>query len=673
MASLGFLTSLYDPQPQQADQAPMVVALDEIKRRRERAQKSFEKATDTSPILSGWQGLARVAQALNGAIDDYIARRDERASREAADREYRGDAPSAAAGNPQAAAPAPSAAPANLSAPTDIENSFVDGVRKAGLTNPIGLGAVAATGKAESGYSPQNVNRTWSDPSQSGQPGTAGGIMSWRADRLQGLHRFAAERGEQPGNISPATQAAYFASEDPTLIPRLNAAKTPDEANRIMANAWRFAGYDQPGGETARRLALTQAYSQRFGGQAGPAPAIPVQVAENEADVRRLEAQQGNPVVDGPAGSAQPTQTAQADVPAPGASEAQGFAVPGQTGAQPGGMFGLTPSRALQILSGPTFEHLPAGRKMVVQAMAQRAIALSAKDPLEREKMTLEIAKMRKEAAQGDRGVTMGSRLVDPRTGKVIADFTEADAAGPGKFGLNPVYGQDGSGNTVMLQTNDKGEAVATKLPDGVKVSGGIEKLDGGTNWILLDKRTGNVIGTEKKDIAGAEREKVVGKQEGEAQMSLPSALASAEQSLATIDAVRKHPGRDGWGATGWTSTLPVIGGGAAGTEARDFVNLVDQLKGQTFLQAFNTLKGGGAITDIEGAKGTQALARLDRAQSKKGFDEALNDLEAVVRGGIARAKAKAGGNAAAAAPTVDTSKPGSFRYNPATGKMELM
>jgi hypothetical protein len=33
-----------------------------------------------------------------------------------------------------------------------------------------------------------------------------------------------------------------------------------------MADAWKFAGYDRPGGENAARLATTQAYANSFGG-----------------------------------------------------------------------------------------------------------------------------------------------------------------------------------------------------------------------------------------------------------------------------------------------------------------------------------------------------------------------------------------------------------------------
>lgn len=219
------------------------------------------------------------------------------------------------------------AAPVALGSPNEVESRFLGGVQKAGLTNPNGMAAVAAYGKSESGYSPDNVNKTWSDPSESGAAGTSGGIMSWRAERLQNLQNFARQRGEQ-GNGSPETQAAFLASEDPTLVPRLNAAKTPQEANQIMADAWRFAGYNRPGqGEFARREGLTGAYAQRYAGQPAAQPQQPVQVAENEADVQRLEAAQA-------ARSAPPAQVAQSpDLPPQGANaapaQAQGFAVPG--------------------------------------------------------------------------------------------------------------------------------------------------------------------------------------------------------------------------------------------------------------------------------------------------------------------------------------------------------
>lgn len=146
----------------------------------------------------------------------------------------------------------------------DTYQPFIDTV-KGKITNPYGLAAVAATGRAESGWSSGNANRTWSDPSQTGQPGTAGGVMSWRGPRLEAMQNFAAQKGERLGSISPQTQAEFFLQEDPNLIATLNSARSPEEAADAMAKAWAFAGHDNPGqGEAARRRAMTTNYAAQF-------------------------------------------------------------------------------------------------------------------------------------------------------------------------------------------------------------------------------------------------------------------------------------------------------------------------------------------------------------------------------------------------------------------------
>lgn len=71
----------------------------------------------------------------------------------------------------------------------------------------------------------------------------------------------------------------------------------------------------------------------------------------------------------------------------------------------------------------------------------------------------------------------------------------------------------------------------------------------------------------------------------------------------------------------------------------------MDQINGQAFLQAFNALKGGGAITEIEGQKATEAIARLNTAQSYEDYKAALDELRGVVTRGIANAKSKANGS----------------------------
>jgi len=67
-------------------------------------------------------------------------------------------------------------------------------------------------------------------------------------------------------------------------------------------------------------------------------------------------------------------------------------------------------------------------------------------------------------------------------------------------------------------------------------------------------------------------------------------------------------------------------------TEAqRNFQPKIDQLKGKVFMEAYKTLKGGGQITEIEGKKAEQALAKLNQSQSKEAFEQALKDLREVV------------------------------------------
>lgn len=156
-------------------------------------------------------------------------------------------------------------------APTDLNSNAIAGrflktIRDGGVTNPFALAAIAATGKRESGFDPKNAVRTWSDPSQSGQAGTAGGIMSWRNERLQALQQFAQQNGDDPRAPSPETQAKYLLAEDPTLIQKLQNAGSAEEAQQLMNNAWRYAGYNQQGGETAERMALAGQYAQQFGG-----------------------------------------------------------------------------------------------------------------------------------------------------------------------------------------------------------------------------------------------------------------------------------------------------------------------------------------------------------------------------------------------------------------------
>jgi hypothetical protein len=99
----------------------------------------------------------------------------------------------------------------------------------------------------------------------------------------------------------------------------------------------------------------------------------------------------------------------------------------------------------------------------------------------------------------------------------------------------------------------------------------------------------------------------------------------SAFDAITLIDDIYKDPALPN--VTGMIQgRVPALS--QAGT---DLVVKIDQLKGKAFLQAFETLKGGGQITEREGLAATKAIARLERQQSPEAYKESLMALRSVV------------------------------------------
>lgn len=109
---------------------------------------------------------------------------------------------------------------------------------------------------------------------------------------------------------------------------------------------------------------------------------------------------------------------------------------------------------------------------------------------------------------------------------------------------------------------------------------------------------------------------------------------ASIAAQIGVIDKALAHPGREA--ATGLSGVMDPRNY-VPGTSPRDFQVVLDQIGGTAFLQAFESLKGGGQITEVEGKKATDAMARLNRAQSDEEFQRSLQDLRSVMEKGRAR------------------------------------
>ena len=138
---------------------------------------------------------------------------------------------------------------------------------------------------------------------------------------------------------------------------------------------------------------------------------------------------------------------------------------------------------------------------------------------------------------------------------------------------------------------------------------------------------------------ANKQKSSAVGKAEGEAIANLPKAEATAKETLKTILELDQHPGKAqavGVSALTGMQAIPF-------TNAGGFMNKLKQLKGKSFLQAFETLKGGGQITETEGTKATDAINRLDNWTTEAEFQTAVDELKEIAYSALEKSYRQAG------------------------------
>ena len=109
---------------------------------------------------------------------------------------------------------------------------------------------------------------------------------------------------------------------------------------------------------------------------------------------------------------------------------------------------------------------------------------------------------------------------------------------------------------------------------------------------------------------------------------------SDAQSMLNAIDTVMNHPSLE--------NILGPIEGRretffTQGTS--DALAAADQLTGKVFMEAYQGLKGGGQITEIEGEKAQNAIARLQRTQSPEAYKAALDDLKGIITKALERSR----------------------------------
>lgn len=192
-----------------------------------------------------------------------------------------------------------------------------------------------------------------------------------------------------------------------------------------------------------------------------------------------------------------------------------------------------------------------------------------------------------------------------------------------------------------------------------------------GVSQDILEKQYGKPEKGKRWKLDGTQ-ENIPG---GEVEKANQTAVDSAARAIQNIDELigkrdengalvagsKAHPGFET--AVGISGIQGGFGlaGFIPGTDTTDFKKRLDQLKGGAFLEAFNSLKGGGQITEVEGKKATDAITRMDTAQSEKEFVAAAREFSGVIEQGVRRLNSGAmptqTGEAATSAP-----RPGEVR-----------
>jgi len=221
-----------------------------------------------------------------------------------------------------------------------------------------------------------------------------------------------------------------------------------------------------------------------------------------------------------------------------------------------------------------------------------------------------------------------------------------------GAIFLNPE-----TGRYEAVQFGGRGQVKRTEL-GGLTPSKGVETVGDE----LIDKATGQPIRNVGANIAAGKSAAVQGEAQGKAAINLPLAENSAQRMIGAIDTLLS-PNSGLERVTGtvygrlpeWTNTSE---------EAKNAQSQIDYINGNTFLQAYNDLRGAGAITEKEGEAAQAAYNRLRSQQlGTESYKKALAEFrgEVVKLRDIARDRAR-GGSPATSQPEASTGASG-FKY----------
>lgn len=242
------------------------------------------------------------------------------------------------------------------------------------------------------------------------------------------------------------------------------------------------------------------------------------------------------------------------------------------------------------------------------------------------------------------------NKATDERDYALELQKFEADQLGGGDewYGTPQWFERKGADGSVSMGygvLSKSGQFKEMPPPEGAEWAPAVTFQDTGTARVPMFTRGGSQAGAPLQiDVAGQQRQEEIGIAGGKASAALPMIEYQSEILLGSIDDVLNDPnlsaltGPAGGRLPTWLSSDP---GGMSATQAK-----ITQVVQKSFLQAYDALRGAGAITEQEGAAAKAAWTRLvTQEMSDEEYVQALLDYrrEAANMLEIARQRAQGG------------------------------
>lgn len=215
-----------------------------------------------------------------------------------------------------------------------------------------------------------------------------------------------------------------------------------------------------------------------------------------------------------------------------------------------------------------------------------------------------------------------------PLPGEIAADVAQMPAVASVEGEAIPQTGMRFDFGSVRVQSKEDFAALPQEVKELLRAMkhGKINFTEeGAAKFILQQRERQQRMADEAAKMANSPQAQAMRKQSGE---KAAAARDSINVMRGVVNNILEHPGFSGSvGAKNFSFLFGAKEKPFAGTKEADFMAMLEQLEGGAFLQAFQSLKGGGPITDVEGQKATRAIARAQNSQSEEGFRKSMADV----------------------------------------------